>query len=94
MRLLDRYLLRQFWPPLLFAFSAMTSIMLINQVARRFGALVGKGQAFVTATMAEIYAAQGTYAESIKAYQEILKHHPEEKERFEKRIKKQGKINQ
>ncbi len=43
MRLLDRYLLRQFWAPLLFAFSAMTSIMLINQVARRFGALVGKG---------------------------------------------------
>ena len=43
MRLLDRYLVRQFIPPLLFAFSAMTSIMLLNQVARRFGALVGKG---------------------------------------------------
>ena len=43
MRLLDRYLLRQFIPPLVFAFSAMTSIMLLNQVARRFGALVGKG---------------------------------------------------
>jgi len=42
-RLLDRYLLRQFIPPLVFAFSAMTSIMLLNQVARRFGALVGKG---------------------------------------------------
>jgi lipopolysaccharide export system permease protein len=42
-RLLDRYLLRQFLPPLLFAFAAMTSIMLLNQVARRFGALVGKG---------------------------------------------------
>ncbi|HWA55881.1 MAG TPA: LptF/LptG family permease [Gemmatimonadales bacterium] len=43
MRLLDRYLVRQFIPPLLFAFTAMTSIMLLNQVARRFGALVGKG---------------------------------------------------
>lgn len=43
MRLLDRYLIRQFLPPLLFAFAAMTSIMLLNQVARRFGALVGKG---------------------------------------------------
>lgn len=43
MRLLDRYILRQFLPPLLFAFAAMTSIMLLNQVARRFGALVGKG---------------------------------------------------
>ncbi len=43
MRLLDRYLVRQFIPPLVFAFAAMTSIMLLNQVARRFGALVGKG---------------------------------------------------
>jgi lipopolysaccharide export system permease protein len=43
LKLLDRYLIRQFIPPLLFAFSAMTSIMLLNQVARRFGALVGKG---------------------------------------------------
>lgn len=42
-RLLDRYLIRQFLPPVLFAFTAMTSIMLLNQVARRFGALVGKG---------------------------------------------------
>ncbi|HXG45053.1 MAG TPA: LptF/LptG family permease [Gemmatimonadales bacterium] len=43
MRVLRRYLVRQFIPPLLFAFAAMTSIMLLNQVARRFGALVGKG---------------------------------------------------
>ncbi len=42
-RLLDRYLIRQFLPPLTFAFAAMTSIMLLNQIARRFGALVGKG---------------------------------------------------
>ena len=39
MRLLDRYIIRQFLPPLLFAFAAMTSIMLLNQVARRFGPL-------------------------------------------------------
>ncbi|HXW96410.1 MAG TPA: LptF/LptG family permease [Gemmatimonadales bacterium] len=43
MRLLDRYIIRQLIPPLIFAFAAMTSIMLLNQVARRFGALVGKG---------------------------------------------------
>ena len=43
LKLLDRYLIRQFVPPLFFAFTAMTSIMLLNQVARRFGALVGKG---------------------------------------------------
>ncbi|MGH7703416.1 MAG: LptF/LptG family permease [Gemmatimonadales bacterium] len=43
MRLLDRYLLRQLVTPLGYAFAAMTSIMLLNQVARRFGDLVGKG---------------------------------------------------
>lgn len=43
MRVLDRYLVRQFLPPLTFAFMAMTSIMLLNQIARRFGQLVGKG---------------------------------------------------
>lgn len=43
MRLLDRYLIRQLLSPLVFAFAAMTSIMLLNQIARRFGALVGKG---------------------------------------------------
>jgi len=48
--------------------------------------LTEKHQGFVTETMAEIYASQGTYAESIRAYLEILKRHPEKKERFEKRI--------
>jgi lipopolysaccharide export system permease protein len=43
MRLLDRYLLRQLVAPFLFAVAALTSIMLLNQVARRFGQLVGKG---------------------------------------------------
>ncbi len=47
----------------------------------------GTEQRFVTVTMAEIYASQGAYTESIKAYQEILKQRPEEKERCEKRIR-------
>ncbi len=43
MRLLHRYVLLQLVGPFIFAVSALTSIMLLNQVARRFGALVGKG---------------------------------------------------
>jgi lipopolysaccharide export system permease protein len=43
MRLLSRYLLRQMVGPFLFAIGALTSIMILNQIARRFGALVGKG---------------------------------------------------
>jgi lipopolysaccharide export system permease protein len=43
MRLLERYLLRQLVAPFFFAIAALTSIMLLNQIARRFGALVGKG---------------------------------------------------
>jgi lipopolysaccharide export system permease protein len=42
-RLLDRYFIRHLIPPLVFAFVALTSIMLLNQVAKRFGDLVGKG---------------------------------------------------
>ena len=43
MGLLHRYILRQLVGPFAFALSALTSIMLLNQVARRFGHLVGKG---------------------------------------------------
>ena len=43
MRLLSRYLLRQLAAPFVFAVAALTSIMLLNQLAKRFGALVGKG---------------------------------------------------
>lgn len=43
MRLLSRYLLRECVPPFLFALGAMTGLMLLNQVARQFGDLVGKG---------------------------------------------------
>jgi lipopolysaccharide export system permease protein len=42
-RLLDRYILRQLAAPFLFALAAQTSLMLLSQVAKKFGALVGKG---------------------------------------------------
>jgi lipopolysaccharide export system permease protein len=42
-RLLNRYLLRQLTAPFLFALAAQTSLMLLSQVAKKFGALVGKG---------------------------------------------------
>ena len=43
MRLLHRYLLRQLAAPFVFALAALTSLMLLSQVAKKFGALVGKG---------------------------------------------------
>jgi lipopolysaccharide export system permease protein len=42
-RLLTRYLLRECVPPFLFALGALTGLMLLNQIARQFGDLVGKG---------------------------------------------------
>jgi lipopolysaccharide export system permease protein len=42
-RLLSRYLLRECVPPFLFALGALTGLMLLNQIARQFGDLVGKG---------------------------------------------------
>ncbi|HEX5386918.1 MAG TPA: LptF/LptG family permease [Gemmatimonadales bacterium] len=42
-RLLSRYLLRQLVAPFCFALAALTSLMLLNQVAKKFGSLVGKG---------------------------------------------------
>jgi lipopolysaccharide export system permease protein len=42
-RLLSRYLLRQLAAPFVFALAALTSLMLLSQVAKKFGALVGKG---------------------------------------------------
>jgi lipopolysaccharide export system permease protein len=41
--LLSRYLLRQLVAPFLFALSALTSLMLLSQIAKKFGSLVGKG---------------------------------------------------
>jgi lipopolysaccharide export system permease protein len=42
-RLLNRYILRQLAAPFIFALAAQTSLMLLSQVAKKFGALVGKG---------------------------------------------------
>jgi LPS export ABC transporter permease LptG len=42
-RLLNRYFLRQLAAPFFFALAAQTSLMLLSQVAKKFGALVGKG---------------------------------------------------
>jgi lipopolysaccharide export system permease protein len=42
-RILSRYILRQHLQPLGFALAALTSAMLVNQVAKQFGNLVGKG---------------------------------------------------
>ncbi len=42
-KLLSRYLLREHVPPFVFALAALTGLMLLNQVARQFGQLVGKG---------------------------------------------------
>ena len=43
MKLLSRYLLREHLPPFVFALAALTGLMLLNQVAQKFGQLVGKG---------------------------------------------------
>jgi lipopolysaccharide export system permease protein len=42
-KLLNRYVLREHVGPFLFAVTALTSLMLLQYIARRFGDLVGKG---------------------------------------------------
>ena len=42
-RILSRYLLRQHVPPLVFALAALTCFLLIQQIAKQLGNLVGKG---------------------------------------------------
>src|SRR3989442_884723 len=42
-RTLSRYLLRQHLAPLGCALAALTALMLLNQIAKQFGSLVGKG---------------------------------------------------
>lgn len=54
MRLLSRYLLRQLAAPFLFALAALTSLMLLSQIAKKFGALVGKGLPW--GVIAEVFA--------------------------------------
>ena len=43
MKIIHRYVLREHAGPLTFALSALTSLLLINYIAKRFGELVGKG---------------------------------------------------
>jgi lipopolysaccharide export system permease protein len=43
LRLLSRYLLRELAAPFLFGLTALTSLMLLSQIAKKFGSLVGKG---------------------------------------------------
>jgi lipopolysaccharide export system permease protein len=43
MRILTRYVLKEHAGPLVFALSALTTLLLLNQVAKQFGNLVGKG---------------------------------------------------
>ncbi|HYF40329.1 MAG TPA: LptF/LptG family permease [Gemmatimonadales bacterium] len=54
MRLLNRYILRQLAAPFIFALAAQTSLMLLSQVAKKFGALVGKGLPWTV--IAEVFA--------------------------------------
>jgi LPS export ABC transporter permease LptG len=49
-RLLNRYVLRQLAAPFFFALAAQTSLMLLSQVAKKFGALVGKGLPWMVIT--------------------------------------------
>ena len=54
MRLLRLYLLRQLAAPFIFALSALTSLMLLSQIAKKFGSLVGKGLPWTV--IAEVFA--------------------------------------
>ena len=54
MRLLSRYLLRQLAAPFVFALVALTSLMLLSQIAKKFGSLVGKGLPWTV--IAEVFA--------------------------------------
>jgi lipopolysaccharide export system permease protein len=52
-RILSRYLLRQHIAPLAFALSALTALMVLNQIAKQLGNLVGKGLA--TSVIVEVF---------------------------------------
>ena len=43
LKITTRYILKEHVGPLVFALSALTSLMLLNYVAKKFGDLVGKG---------------------------------------------------
>ncbi len=54
MSIISRYLLKLHLAPFLFALGAFTGLMLINQIAKRFGDLVGKG--LPTLVIVEVFA--------------------------------------
>ena len=53
MKILSRYILKEHVGPLAFALSALTSLLLLNYIAKRFGDLVGKGLPW--STIAEFF---------------------------------------
>ncbi len=53
MKILSRYVLREHLGPLAFALTALTSLLLLNFIAKRFGDLVGKG--LPTSVIAEFF---------------------------------------
>ena len=54
MKILSRYVLREHFGPLAFALTALTSLLLLNFIAKRFGDLVGKG--LPASVIAEFFA--------------------------------------
>ncbi len=46
MKILQRYVLKEHVGPLVFALAVLTSLLLLNQIAKQFGNLVGKGLAW------------------------------------------------
>ena len=46
MKIINKYVLREHVGPLMFALTALTSLLLLNYIAKRFGDLVGKGLAW------------------------------------------------
>jgi lipopolysaccharide export system permease protein len=53
-KLISRYLLRQLAAPFFFGLTALTSLMLLSQIAKKFGSLVGKGLPWTV--IAEVFA--------------------------------------
>src|SRR5439155_869125 len=52
-RILSRYLLRQHLAPLAFALGSLTAFLMIQQIAKQFGSLVGKGLSW--SVIAEVF---------------------------------------
>jgi lipopolysaccharide export system permease protein len=49
-RIINRYVLKEHFGPFVFALSALTSLLLLQHIARRFGDLVGKGLSWQVVT--------------------------------------------